>query len=55
LTLGLLSFFVRIFVLTILIKFAANLFKGFKIRGWDSAFIVAFAIAIAGTALDYLL
>jgi len=54
-TLGLLSFFVRIFVSTILIKFAANLFKGFTIRGWAAAFILAFAIAVTGMALDYLL
>jgi putative membrane protein len=55
LTLGLLSFFVRIFVSTILIKLAANLFKGFKIKGWGSAFILAFAIAIGGLVLDFLL
>lgn len=55
LTLGLLSFFVRIFVSAVLIRLASNLFKGFKVDGWINAFILAIAIAAAGTALDYLL
>lgn len=55
LTLGLLSFFVRIFVTAVLIKLASNLFKGFNVDGWINAFILAIAIAVAGTALDYLL
>ena len=55
LTLGLLSFIVRIFVSGILIKFASNLFKGFRVEGWGYAFVLAFAIAILGTALDFIL
>lgn len=55
LTLGLLSFFVRIFVSGILIKLASNLFKGFKVDGWVNAFILALAIAVLGTFIDYLL
>lgn len=55
LTLGLLSFVVRIFVSGLLIKFASNLFKGFTVKGWINAFILAFAIAVLGTGLDYLL
>lgn len=55
LTLGLLSFFVRIFVSAVLIRLASNLFKGFKVDGWINALILAIAIAVAGTALDYLL
>lgn len=54
LTLGLLSFFVRIFVSGIMIKFASNLFKGFKVNSWGNAFVLAFAIAVLGTALDFI-
>lgn len=54
LTLGLLSFFVRIFVSGILIKFASTLFKGFKVRSWAAAFILAFAIAVLSTGLDFI-
>ncbi|MEO8822764.1 MAG: phage holin family protein [Ginsengibacter sp.] len=54
LTLGLLSFFVKVFVSGILIKFASNLFKGFKVRTWTTAFILAFAIAVLSTGLDFI-
>lgn len=55
LTLGLLSFFVRIVISALLIKFASNLFNGFKVKGWANAFILAFAIAVCGTLIDFLL
>jgi putative membrane protein len=51
-TLGLLSFFVRLFVTTIMIKLAGNLFKGFTVKGWGPAFLLALAMAIFGMLLD---
>jgi len=48
LTLGLLTFIVRLFVTGIMIKIAGNLFKGFQVKGWTSAFILAICLAIGG-------
>lgn len=47
-TLGLLTFVVRLFVSAIMIKFADSLFKGFTVKGWIPAFILAICLAITG-------
>lgn len=54
LTLGLLSFFVRLFVSAIMIKIADKIFKGFQVKGWTPAFIIAFAMALLGIVIDSL-
>lgn len=54
LTLGLVSFLVRLFVSAIMIKLADLLFPGFKVNGWLPAFIIAICMAIAGTLLTHL-
>lgn len=51
-TLGLLSFIVRLFVTAIMIKFADKLFKGFTVKGWTPAFILALCMAVLGMVLD---
>ncbi len=55
LTLGLLSFVVRLVVSAIIIKIADKLFAGFEVKGWAAAFILAVCIAIAGTLLHNIL
>lgn len=47
-TLGLITFIVRLFVTGIMIKIAGNLFKGFRVSGWSAAFILALCLAIGG-------
>ena len=54
LTLGLVSFLVRLFVSAIMIKLADLLFPGFKVNGWVPAFVIAICMAIAGTLLSNL-
>ena len=54
-TLGLLSFVVRLVVTAVIIKIADKLFSGFEVKGWAAAFILAAAIAIAGTLLNCIL
>jgi putative membrane protein len=54
-TLGLLSFVVRLVVSAIIIKIADKLFSGFEVKGWTAAFILAACIAIAGTLLHNIL
>ena len=49
LTLGLLSFVVRLIVSAIMIKLADKLFSGFEVKGWTPAFVLAICMAIAGT------
>jgi putative membrane protein len=51
LTLGLLSFIVRLIVTAVMIKLADKFFSGFEVKGWAPAFILAVCIAIAGTLL----
>ena len=46
-TLGLLTFVVRLVVSAIMIKLADKLFKGFTVTGWLPAFILAICLAIA--------
>ena len=48
-TLGLLSFVVRLVVSAIMIKLADKLFSGFEVKGWTPAFVLAICMAIAGT------
>ncbi len=55
LTLGLLSFVVRLVVSAIIIKIADKLFSGFTVRGWGAAFLLAACIAIAGTLMHNIL
>ena len=50
-TLGLLSFVVRLIVSAIVIKLADKLFSGFEVKGWGAAFLLAICIALAGTLL----
>ncbi|HEY5407625.1 MAG TPA: phage holin family protein [Ginsengibacter sp.] len=54
LTLGLITFFIKVFVSAIMIKLASGLFQGFKVKGWVPAFIIAFCMAIAGTLYRYI-
>jgi putative membrane protein len=39
-TLGLLSFIVRLIVSAVMIKIADKLFRGFEVKGWGAAFII---------------
>lgn len=54
-TLGLLSFVVRLIVSAVMIKLADKLFSGFEVKGWGAAFLLALCIAIAGVILNYFL
>ena len=54
-TLGLLSFVVRLVVTAVVIKIADKLFSGFEVKGWTAAFILAACLALAGTFLNYIL
>lgn len=55
LTLGLLSFFVRLIVLAIVIKIADKFFSGFEVRSFTTAVILACIMAIVGSLLTYFL
>ncbi|MBA4139545.1 MAG: phage holin family protein [Segetibacter sp.] len=55
LTLGLLSFFVRLIVLAIVIKIADKFFSGFEVRSFTTAIILACIMAITGSLLTYFL
>jgi putative membrane protein len=50
-TLGLLSFLVRLLVTAIMIKLTDKLFSGFEVRGFGSALIIAVVMALVGTLL----
>ena len=54
-TLGLLSFVVRLIVSAVMIKLADKFFRGFEVKGWGAAFLLAICIAIAGTLLNTIL
>ena len=54
-TLGLLSFVVRLIVTAVMIKLADKLFRGFEVKGWGAALVLAICIAIAGTILTGIL
>jgi putative membrane protein len=51
-TLGLLSFVIRLLVTALMIKIADKLFSGFIVKGFLPAVIIAVVIAIAGSALS---
>ncbi len=55
LTLGLLSFVIRLFVTAIVVKIADIIFAGFEIKGFTPALILAFALAIDGSFLSFAL
>jgi putative membrane protein len=52
LTLGLLSFFVRLLVTAVVIKLVDKLMRGFEVRGFTPALIMAVVIAITGSVID---
>jgi putative membrane protein len=53
LTLGLLSFFVRLLVTAIVIRITDKLFSGFETRSFGTALVVALVLAVVGTLLFY--
>lgn len=53
-TIGLLSFFVRLLVTAIVIKITDKMFKGFTVKTFSAAVIIACTMAVAGTLLSYL-
>ena len=54
-TLGLLSFFVRLLVTAFMIRLADKLFSGFEVKTFAAALIIAVVMALAGTLFSYLL
>ncbi|MEJ7736064.1 MAG: phage holin family protein [Chitinophagaceae bacterium] len=52
-TLGLLSFFVRLIVTAIVIKIADKFFSGFEVKTFSAAVILACCMAVAGSLLSY--
>ena len=54
-TLGLLSFVVRLIVSALMIKLSDKFFRGFEVKGWGAAFLLAIGIAIGGTILTNIL
>ena len=54
-TLGLLSFFVRLLVTAIVIKITDAFFSGFEVSSFTTAVILACAMALAGALLTYIL
>jgi putative membrane protein len=53
-TFFLLSFIVRLIVTALMIKLADMFFKGFNVRGFTTALIMAVILAVAGTIFSYL-
>lgn len=51
-TLGLLSFFTRLIVTAIIIKLVDKLVRGFEVKGFMPAIVIALAIAIGGSLID---
>lgn len=51
-TLGLLTFFVRLIVLAIVIKLVDKLVRNFKVDGFWPALLIAIAMSIATTLID---
>ncbi|MEJ7770187.1 MAG: phage holin family protein [Chitinophagaceae bacterium] len=52
-TLGLLSFFVRLFVTAIVIRITDKFFKGFEVQNFTAAIILACIMALAGTLFTH--
>jgi putative membrane protein len=55
LTLGLLSFFIRLFVTAIIIKLVDKLVRNFEVKGFMPALVMALVLALVGTLMDSLL
>jgi putative membrane protein len=55
LTLGLLSFIVRLIVTAVIIKLVDKLVRNFEVKGFMPALVMAIAIAVGGAVLDNLL
>jgi putative membrane protein len=55
LTLFLLSFLVRLVVTAIMIKVADMFFKGFEVRSFTTALIMAVVLSLAGTLFSYVI
>ncbi len=55
LTLGLLSFIVRLIVTAVIIKLVDKLVRNFEVKGFMPALVMAIAIAVGGALLDNLL
>jgi putative membrane protein len=53
-TLWLLSFLVRLLVTAIIIRIVSGLFRGFEVKSFSTALIVAVAMAVAGTLFSHL-
>src|SRR5215203_3685109 len=53
-TLGLLSFFVRLLVTAVVIKITDKFFSGFEVKTFMAALLLAIGMAIAATLLDYI-
>jgi putative membrane protein len=51
-TLGLLSFVVRLIVTAVVIKLVDKLFSGFEVKGFTPAIIIAVVMAIVGSLLS---
>ncbi len=54
LTLGLLSFIIRLIVTAVMIKLVDKLVKNFEVKGFLPALVMAIAIAVGGVFLDNL-
>jgi putative membrane protein len=52
LTLGLLSFVVRLIVTAVVIKIVDKIVGGFEVKGFMPAIVMAIAMALAGTLID---
>ncbi|MBC7554791.1 MAG: phage holin family protein [Taibaiella sp.] len=52
-TLGLLSFFVRLLVTAVIIRLTDKLFSGFELRSFTTALVVAVVLAAVGTILSF--
>lgn len=54
-TLFLLSFLVRLFVTAIMIKIADKLFRGFEVKSFGTALLMALILSLAGTLFSYII
>ena len=54
-TLGLLSFFVRLIVMALMIRLVDKFFKGFEVTTFAAAVLIASCMAVTGALLTYLL
>ncbi len=52
LTLFLLTFFVRLVVTAVVIKWSAFFYKGFQVKNFTAAFVLALAMALAGYVFE---